>query len=67
MKAYVMTENQKARSSELYEQARRAMSLLANEPLNLSEDTTQALNYSRSWLETMDCFRAGQPTEGILL
>lgn len=67
MNAYVMTENQKGRSAYLIEQARSAMHKLANEPLNLSEDTSEALNRSRSWLETMDCFRTNQPTEGILL
>jgi len=62
-----MTQNQKARSAELYEQARRAMAMLDSEPLNLSQDTNEALNRSRSWLETMDHFRTNQPTEGILL
>ena len=64
MSADTMTVAQAARAAELYRDAAYALRALAEERLNLSFGSLDALNGARMALESFDYFRMQQSKEG---
>lgn len=62
--ADTMTEAQASRAAELYRDAAYALRALAEERLNLSFGSRDALNAARGALESFDYCRMRQPKEG---